>query len=483
MKIHNFCAGPSILPAEVFEQASNAVTDLNGSGLSLLEISHRSHAFVEIMDEARDLSLELLGLSGKDYTSLFLQGGASSQFLMVAYNFLKNEAAYLNTGTWSKKAIKEAKIFGDVKVVGTSENENFNHIPEYDISEKYDYFHCTSNNTIFGTQINSFPSIDTPVFCDMSSDIFSRVLDFKKFDIIYAGAQKNLGPAGATLVVIKNDLLENINKNVPSMMNYKVHAEKSSMFNTPPVFAIYVSLLNMRWIKKIGGVSAIEEMNRKKFLLFPIIIEEKNDDLIAFSENNLFNNWNKYKKKSHLLEYLLPTEDLEDLNLIKKNYETIEKYNFEEITSKYNLDDSIVTLVFKNNNNVRILSRITIEEKVVLKNLSFSDINFDDEDDIKDLIDKLKIIYEDHWKIFNRINTSIKLPIFVKLDSDDNLKVSNFETILNEINLVYDYFVLKFDKNHIYYQIIFNGTPNIFLKLMKDKNFVFSTQNKTWILQ
>ena len=223
--------------------------------------------------------------------------------------------------------------------------------------------------------------------------------------------------------------------------------------------------------------------NRKKFLLFPIIIEEKNDNLIAFSENNLFNNWNKYNKKSHLLEYLLPTEDLEDLNLIKKNYETIEKYNFEEITRKYNLDDSIVTLVFKNNNNVRILSRITIEDKVVLKNISFFDINFDDEDDITNLIDKLKIIYEDHWKTFNRINTSIKLPIFVKLNSDDNLKVSNFEKILNEINLVYDYYVLKFDKNYIYYQIVFNGTPNIFLKLMKDKNFVFSTQNKTWILQ
>ncbi len=223
--------------------------------------------------------------------------------------------------------------------------------------------------------------------------------------------------------------------------------------------------------------------NKKKFLLFPIIIEEKNKNLIAFSENNLFNNWNKYNKKSHLLEYILPTEDLEDLNLIKKNYETIEKYNFEEITMKYNLDDSIVALFFKNNNNVRILSRITIEDKVVLKNLSFSDINFDDEDDITNLIDKLKIIYEDHWKIFNRINTSIKLPIFVKLDSDDNLKVSNFEKILNEINLVYNYFVLKFDKNHIYYQIIFNGTPNIFLKLMKDRNFVFSTQNKTWVLQ
>ena len=236
MKIHNFCAGPSILPNEVFEEASNAVKDLNGSGLSLLEISHRSHAFVEIMDEARDLSLELLGVNGNDYTALFLQGGASSQFLMVAYNFLRNEAAYLNTGTWSKKAIKEAELFGKVDVIATSENENFNYIPEYNISKQYDYFHCTSNNTIFGTQMNSFPSTKTPVFCDMSSDIFSRLLDFSKFDLIYAGAQKNLGPAGATLVVIKNDLLDNIKGSVPSMLNYKVHAEKSSMFNTPPVF-------------------------------------------------------------------------------------------------------------------------------------------------------------------------------------------------------------------------------------------------------
>ena len=223
--------------------------------------------------------------------------------------------------------------------------------------------------------------------------------------------------------------------------------------------------------------------NKKRFLLFPIIIEENNDNLIAFSENNLLNNWNNHNKKSHLLEYLLPTEDLEDLNLIKKNYETIEKYNFEEITRKYNLDDSIVILVFKDNNNVRILSRITIDDKVVLKNLSFSNINLNDNNDIFNLISKLKVTYEDHWKIFNRINTSIKLPIFVKLDSNDNFKVSNFEKILDEINLIYDYFVLKFDKNHIYYQIIFNGTPNLFIKLMKDKNFVFSTQNKTWVLK
>ncbi len=223
--------------------------------------------------------------------------------------------------------------------------------------------------------------------------------------------------------------------------------------------------------------------DRKKFLLLPIIIEENNNNLTTFSENKLFIDWNKYNKKTHLLDYLLPTEDIEDLNLIKKNYEKIEKYDFKDITKKYNLNDSIVTLVFKNNNNVRILSRITIENKVVLKNLSFSNINLNDNGDIANLIDKLKNTYEDHWKIFNRINTSIKLPILIKLESSDNLKVSNFEEILNEINLIYDHFVLKFDNNHIYYQIIFNGTPNLFLKLMKDKDFIFNTQNKTWVLQ
>ena len=264
MKIHNFCAGPSILPNEVFEQASEAVINLNGSGLSLLEISHRSHAFVDIMDESCDLALELLDLKRSDYTPLFLQGGASMQFLMTAYNFLKNEAAFLNTGTWSKKAIKEAELFGNVDVLATSENDNFNHIPKFNISKEYDYFHCTSNNTIFGTQINNFPETSVPIFCDMSSDIFSRKLDFSKFDLIYAGAQKNLGPAGATLVIIKNELLNNIKDDVPSMMNYKIQADKSSMFNTPPVFSVYVSMLNMRWLKKMGGISEIEKNNRKK---------------------------------------------------------------------------------------------------------------------------------------------------------------------------------------------------------------------------
>ncbi len=223
--------------------------------------------------------------------------------------------------------------------------------------------------------------------------------------------------------------------------------------------------------------------NRKRFLFIPIIIEENSDNLITFSENKIFNNWNEQSKSSHLIQYLLPTDDLEDLNLIKKNYDIIEKYNFKDITKKYNLEDSIITLIFKNKNNLRILTRVTIEDKVVLKNHSYSDIDLDDKADITNLINKLKTSYEDHWKIFNRINTSIKLPIIVKVESNDNLKVSNFEKILNEISLIYDYFVLKFDKNHIYYQIIFNGTPNIFLKLMKDKNFVFSTQNKTWNLQ
>ena len=267
MKIHNFCAGPSILPSEVFDEASNAVKDLNGSGLSLLEISHRSHAFVEIMDEARDLSLELLGLCGNDYTSIFLQGGASSQFLMTAYNFLKNEAAFLDTGTWSKKAIKEAKLFGNVDVLASSENDKYNHIPNFEIAKNYDYFHCTSNNTIFGTQINSFPNTDTPMFCDMSSDIFSRDLDFSKFDLIYAGAQKNMGPAGTTLVVIKEDILGKINRAVPSMLSYEVHLGKDSMFNTPPVFPVYVSMLTLEWLKNLGGIAAIEKVNEQKSAL------------------------------------------------------------------------------------------------------------------------------------------------------------------------------------------------------------------------
>lgn len=265
MKKHNFSAGPCILPQEVLLKASEAVLDYNQSGLSLVEISHRSKDFVDIMEKARALVLELLGLEGKGYKALFLQGGASTQFLMVALNLLEKRAGYLNTGTWSAKAIKEAKIFDDIYEVASSENANYNYIPKgYDIPSEYDYFHCTSNNTIFGTQIKAFPDCPIPMVCDMSSDIFSRQLDFSKFDIIYAGAQKNMGPAGTTLVVIKEDVLGNVSRKIPSMMDYKVHLGKSSMFNTPPVFAVYTSMLTLEWLKNLGGIPIIEEINEKK---------------------------------------------------------------------------------------------------------------------------------------------------------------------------------------------------------------------------
>jgi len=265
MKKHNFSAGPCILPQEVFQEASQAILNYNNSGLSILEISHRSKDFVAVMEEARSLSLELLGLQNKGYQALFLQGGASMQFLMVAYNLLEKKGAYLNTGTWSSKAIKEAKLFGEVNVVKSSEDKNFNYIPKgYMIPTDVDYFHCTSNNTIFGTQMKEFPNTPKPMVCDMSSDIFSRELDFSKFDLIYAGAQKNMGPAGTTLVIVKEDLLGKVSREIPSMMDYKVHIEKESMFNTPPVYAIYVSLLTMKWLKAQGGIKAIEEKNEKK---------------------------------------------------------------------------------------------------------------------------------------------------------------------------------------------------------------------------
>ena len=222
---------------------------------------------------------------------------------------------------------------------------------------------------------------------------------------------------------------------------------------------------------------------KKIFLFIPIIIDEDKENLLVFSDNELFSEWNNYNKSYHLIEYLLPTEDLEDLNLIKKNYDIIEQYDFKEIINKYNLNDSIISLIFKSQKNIRILSRITVDDNVVLKNLSFSNMNLDQEKKRKNLINSLKIVYEDYWKNFNKINTSIKLPIYIKVKGDNNLKISNFEETLNTINLIYDYNILKFDKDFIYFQIIFNGTPNNFLKFMKDKNLNFNTQNKTWVLK
>lgn len=265
MKKHNFSAGPCILPQEVLLKASEGVLDLDNSGLSLIEISHRSKAFVDIMEKARALALELLGLEGKGYKALFLQGGASTQFLMVALNLLEKRAGYLNSGTWADKAIKEAKIHDDIYELGSSKDANYNYIPKgYEIPSDYDYFHCTSNNTIFGTQMKAFPKCDIPLVCDMSSDIFSRTLDFSKFDLIYAGAQKNMGPAGTTLVVIKEDILGKVSRKIPSIMDYKKHIGSGSMFNTPPVFAVYTSMLTLEWLKNLGGIAAIAKENEKK---------------------------------------------------------------------------------------------------------------------------------------------------------------------------------------------------------------------------
>ncbi|MCI2228050.1 3-phosphoserine/phosphohydroxythreonine transaminase [Polaribacter sp. MSW13] len=268
MKKHNFSAGPCILPESVLQKASEAIVNFNNDNLSLIEISHRSKPFVDVMENARSLALELLGLENKGYKALFLHGGASTQFLMTAYNLLNKKAAYLNTGTWSDKAIKEAKLFGEIVEVASSKDKNFNYIPKgYKIPTDVDYFHCTSNNTIFGTQIKNFPEFNGVNVCDMSSDIFSRQLDFSKFDLIYAGAQKNMGPAGTTLVIIKEEILGKVNRAIPSMLDYKVHIDKDSMFNTPAVFPIYVSMLTLEWLKELGGIPFIEKVNNQKATL------------------------------------------------------------------------------------------------------------------------------------------------------------------------------------------------------------------------
>ena len=265
MKKHNFSAGPSILPAAVMAKAAEAVQELDGIGLSLIEISHRSKEFIAIMDKAQALALELTGLEGKGYQALFLQGGASTQFLMAAANLMKSKAGYINTGAWSDKAIKEAKRYGEVIEIASSKDNNFNYIPKgAAIPSDLDYLHITTNNTIFGTQFHALPETDAPLIADMSSDIFSRTFDYSAFDLFYAGAQKNMGPAGTTLVIVKESLLAEMNENVPSMLSYAVHADKGSMFNTPPVFAVYTSMLTLEWLKEQGGVSAIEKHNEAK---------------------------------------------------------------------------------------------------------------------------------------------------------------------------------------------------------------------------
>jgi phosphoserine aminotransferase len=265
-KIHNFSAGPGILPQEVLKQASEACINFDNLNLSLLEISHRSKNYEAVIEESQSIIKELFEV-GNEYEVVYLGGGASLQFAMVPYNLLteKGYAAYVNTGVWASKAIKESKIIGNTKVIATSEDKNFNYIPKgYEIPTDADYLHITSNNTIFGTQMKSFPKVNVPLVCDMSSDIFSRKVNAKDFDLIYAGAQKNIGPAGSTMVMVKKDVLGKTGRKMLSMLDYQVHIKGGSMYNTPPVFPIYVTLLTLRWLKKNGGVAWIEKVNQQK---------------------------------------------------------------------------------------------------------------------------------------------------------------------------------------------------------------------------
>jgi phosphoserine aminotransferase len=265
-KIHNFSAGPGILPQDVLKQASEACINFDNLNLSLLEISHRSKNYEAVIEESQSIIKELFEV-GNEYEVVYLGGGASLQFAMVPYNLLteKGYAAYVNTGVWASKAIKESKIIGNTKVIATSEDKNFNYIPKgYEIPTDADYLHITSNNTIFGTQMKSFPKVNVPLVCDMSSDIFSRKVNAKDFDLIYAGAQKNIGPAGSTMVMVKKDVLGKTGRKMLSMLDYQVHIKGGSMYNTPPVFPIYVTLLTLRWLKKNGGVAWIEKVNQQK---------------------------------------------------------------------------------------------------------------------------------------------------------------------------------------------------------------------------
>ncbi len=273
---HNFNAGPSILPREVIEDTAKAVLDFQGEGLSILEISHRAKYFQPVVDEAVSLFKELLNIP-EGYSVIFLGGGASTQFCMVPFNLLEKKAAYLNTGVWAKKAMKEAKGFGEVVEVASSADANYTFIPKgWTIPTDADYFHITTNNTIYGTEILEDFDSPIPMVADMSSDIFSRPIDVSKYAIIYGGAQKNLAPAGVTFVIIKNDVLGKVSRYIPTMLNYQTHIDNGSMFNTPPVLPIYTALLNLRYLKKNGGVEAIEKKNiAKANLLYDAIDNSK----------------------------------------------------------------------------------------------------------------------------------------------------------------------------------------------------------------
>ena len=264
MRKHNFNPGPSALPEIALENTAKAVLDLNGIGMSIMEVSHRSKEFEAILNETISLFKELLHIP-EGYSILFFGGGASLQFCMVPYNLLNKKAAYLNSGSWASKAMKEAKFFGEVVEVASSKEANYTYIPKnYTVPSDADYFHITSNNTIFGTQLKEDPTVKIPLVADMSSDIMSRPVDVSKYGIIYGGAQKNVGPAGVAFVIIKNDILGKVQRPIPSMLNYQVHIENNSLYNTPPVISIYACYQTLKWLKSIGGIDAIYKINNEK---------------------------------------------------------------------------------------------------------------------------------------------------------------------------------------------------------------------------
>ena len=264
MKVHNFSAGPSILPDFTVEKTAEAIKNFAGTGLSVMEVSHRSKEFVAVMDEAQALFKELLDIP-EGYSVLFVGGGASTQFCMIPYNLMSKKSAYLNTGAWANKAQKEAKLFGEVVEVASSKDAVYNYIPKgYEIPADADYFHITTNNTIYGTEIKEDLDINVPLVADMSSDIFSRPVDVSKYALIYGGAQKNLAPAGVTFVIVKDEILGKVDREIPTMLDYRTHAEKGSMFNTPPVVPVFAALQTLKWIKQQGGVAAMQKMNEAK---------------------------------------------------------------------------------------------------------------------------------------------------------------------------------------------------------------------------
>ncbi|BCL60782.1 3-phosphoserine/phosphohydroxythreonine aminotransferase [Desulfomarina profundi] len=305
-RVFNFSPGPATLPYEVLVQAGKDVVNFQETGIGLIEISHRSREFMAVAEEAEKNLRELMEIPD-NYKVLFLQGGASSQFFMIPMNLLGNgkKATYLNTGTWAKKAIKEAKLFGEIDVPYSSEENSFNRVPtqdEYTVAEDSEYLYFVSNNTIYGTQFPEFPETEKMLISDMSSDILSRKIDISRFGLIFAGAQKNLGPAGVTIVIIRDDLLERTPQNTPTMLKYKTHADKGSMFNTPPCFAIYAVGEVLKWLKKQGGVAAMEEINREKATLIYDVIDST-DYYIGHAE--------KESRSLMNISFNLPTAELE----------------------------------------------------------------------------------------------------------------------------------------------------------------------------